>query len=173
MNLQRGRESLKRPSLINKDGELGIMDNIKKGGIWGNPIAKHLLAWMVLMAIGIAAWKMAVPVRISMQETGKTTTSLTITRNGNEQAKEESGRITTATSLQGVDQQQKSNKVEVIIEALNIRAEPSPKGLKIGKLRKGTVVQVLETNGKWLKIKTGDNKVGYISSDKRLIKVIP
>lgn len=172
MSLHRVREPQKKRSSSSKDGDSGIMDNIKRWGIWNNPIIKHLLAWMLLMAIGMTAWKMAAPVRLSMQEMGKAATSSTIIRNENVQPLRNEEQTTT-TSIQNTDQQQKTDKVEVIIEVLNVRANPSPKSLKVGKLKKGTVVQVLEYDGSWLKIKTGDNKVGYISSDKKLVKTVP
>lgn len=172
MEPQSEREILIRRSQINKNHKIGGGSDVEKGKIWDSPLLKHLLAWILLMVVGVAMWNMAAPARDYMQEKEKTATSSTVKNSDIEQSKQKS-QITTTTSLQGVDQQQKTHKVEVVINALNIRAEPSSKGLKIGKLRKGTVIQVLEVSGKWLKIKTGDNKVGYISSDKRLIKVVP
>ncbi|MDP1809374.1 MAG: SH3 domain-containing protein [Actinomycetota bacterium] len=63
------------------------------------------------------------------------------------------------------------NRVEVITELLNLRAEPNAaKKTIIGTLRKGLVIDVLERRPGWLKVKLPDGRTGFIADQSKYIK---
>ncbi|WP_283592879.1 SH3 domain-containing protein [Paraclostridium bifermentans] len=56
-------------------------------------------------------------------------------------------------------------KATVIATELNVRKGPSIENDKIGSLANGTVVEVLEHENDWYKVKLDDNQEGWISGD--------
>lgn len=56
-------------------------------------------------------------------------------------------------------------KATVTATELNVRKGPSIENDKIGSLANGTVVEVLEHENDWYKVKLDDNKEGWISGD--------
>lgn len=63
------------------------------------------------------------------------------------------------------------NKAEVITNVLNLRSEPNTNaGTVIGNLPKGTVLEVLEEQGDWLKVRLDDGRVGHVAYGPQLIK---
>ncbi|MBW2439335.1 MAG: DUF3380 domain-containing protein [Deltaproteobacteria bacterium] len=58
----------------------------------------------------------------------------------------------------------KIKKAKVTASVLNVRPDPSTKRKPIGKLKRGTSVQILDRAGNWYKIKSGDIE-GYVSGD--------
>lgn len=56
-------------------------------------------------------------------------------------------------------------KATVTATELNVRKGPSTENDKIGSLANGTVVEVLEHENDWYKVKLDDNKEGWISGD--------
>lgn len=54
--------------------------------------------------------------------------------------------------------------ISIANEYVNIRKEPSTEGEVIGKLYKGAAATIMDNNGEWLKIKSG-NCTGYINSE--------
>ncbi|CEN77692.1 SH3 domain-containing protein [Paraclostridium sordellii] len=56
-------------------------------------------------------------------------------------------------------------KATVKVNELNIRKGPSAKEDKIGSLENGSVIEILEDNDNWYKIKLEDNKTGWISAE--------
>jgi len=64
------------------------------------------------------------------------------------------------------------NKAEVVTDILNLRSEPNTNaGTVIGNVPKGTVVEVLEEQGSWLKVRLNDGKVGFVAYGPKLIKL--
>ena len=58
----------------------------------------------------------------------------------------------------------KIKKGKVTASVLNVRPDPSTRRKPVGKLDRGTSVQILESIGNWYKIKSG-NTEGYVSGD--------
>ncbi|GAA0105150.1 3D domain-containing protein [Paraclostridium sordellii] len=56
-------------------------------------------------------------------------------------------------------------KATVKVNELNIRKGPSAKEDKIGSLENGSIIEILEDNDNWYKIKLEDNKTGWISAE--------
>ncbi|CEQ22430.1 hydrolase [[Clostridium] sordellii] len=56
-------------------------------------------------------------------------------------------------------------KATVKVNELNIRKGPSAKEDKIGSLENGAIIEILEDNDNWYKIKLEDNKTGWISAE--------
>lgn len=53
----------------------------------------------------------------------------------------------------------------VIKEEVNLRAEPSTSGKKIGSLEDGTILQVSENKYGWYQVRTDEGKLGWLRSD--------
>lgn len=78
-----------------------------------------------------------------------------------------------AESSTPVNNQAKSNKAEVISQILNFRSKPTIKEKNvIAAITKGTKVKVLEDQGKWLKVQLEDGRIGFITANKKYIKLI-
>ena len=58
----------------------------------------------------------------------------------------------------------KTKKGKVTASVLNVRRDPSTNRKPIGKLKRGTNVQILDRAGNWYKIKSGQTE-GYVSGD--------
>jgi uncharacterized protein YgiM (DUF1202 family) len=73
-----------------------------------------------------------------------------------------SGTTKSATTSEG--EKSSTRRAEIIIELLNLRSAPSMSKQSItGTLKKGEVVEVLEEQPGWLRIKVDDGRSGYIA----------
>lgn len=62
--------------------------------------------------------------------------------------------------------------VEIMAPMLNFRIRPELKDeAVVTVLKKGTVVELLEEQGAWLKVKLADGRVGFISAQPNLVQV--
>ncbi|MBE0447757.1 MAG: SH3 domain-containing protein [Actinobacteria bacterium] len=139
---------------------------------WNRTTIKYSIAWFLLFFVVLIVWKMSQPVldstEIGNNEASATARSITGAVNS---------KATTITAGE-VNTKQLSlpsgeNRVQVTVEALNVRSAPNIRASVICSLTRGTVVTVESKEGKWMKIRTVYNKVGYISSDPSLTRKIP
>lgn len=153
---------------------------------WNNIITRHAIAWSVLAVVVFGIWWMAGPLLPAKQAvTGNETTSSASMVDASA-GQEAQGTIVTA--VKGVTTTtvaaspktanimslpSGTNRAQVLVDALNVRETAGKNGKVIDKITRGTVVQVLETDGTWMKIKTVNNTEGYISASPRLIRRAP
>lgn len=115
---------------------------------------KQLFAWAALMIIVV--WLV----------TNRPTAIDTTVETRNKQVSTEAVEASPAAGAGG-------NRVEIIAELLNFRAEPNgEKKNIIGTLRKGLVVDVLEKSPGWLKVKAPDGRTGFIADQGKFIKFL-
>ncbi|NCO65048.1 MAG: hypothetical protein COW32_08685 [Candidatus Aquicultor secundus] len=152
-------------------------------------IIRHVTAWFLLFMVGIFLWKMSQPVlkninAMSGQETTATAssaeTTTTIAAKGKSvkapvktPAKTVVAATTTTTGLQNMRLPSGQNRVQVLVEALNVRQAPDINSTVVTSISKGSIVEVEENNGRWLKVRTVDNNEGYISSSPALVRAAP
>lgn len=142
---------------INDSRESKLIENDSD---WQRTILKHAIAWIALIIISIVVWKMAGPILnpgVSGESTSATSTI-------NEQGME----ATDAISLPSGE-----NRVQVLVASLDIKEKAEEGSAKIGTLSKGSIVEAIDIEGKWVKIKTVDNKVGYISASSGCVRKAP
>jgi len=60
--------------------------------------------------------------------------------------------------------QDSQGKVKVTASSLNVRKGPSTSNAKVGSLKRGQTVDVLQKSGTWTKIKTSNGLVGWVSN---------
>lgn len=64
-------------------------------------------------------------------------------------------------------------RAEITTDGLNLRSAPDAnEEAIIGTLRKGLVVEVLEKQPGWLKIKLDDGRIGYVAFQEQYIKFL-
>lgn len=148
-------------------------------------VFRQVTAWFFLLMVGIFLWKMSQPAlkyfkSVSGQETTATASVVeqtsTAAANGaaiKPPVKAIVAGTTTTTRLQNMSLPSGLNRVQVLVDALNVRQAPDKNSAVIDSLSKGTVVKVEENTGQWLKIKTVDNAEGYISASAGLVREAP
>jgi len=127
---------------------------------WQRSIIKHAIAWIALAIITIAVWKMAGPI-LNPGGTGESTSTASTISEGN------------PGSVDAISLPSGENRVQVIVASLDVREKAEEGSTKIGTLSKGTIVQAVGVEGKWVKIKTVDNKIGYISASSDCVRKAP
>ena len=145
---------------------------------WGKIIIRHATAWFVLLLVGFSIWKMSEPVRshMKLENAGKETTATAVTIiQGSEQPKKD--KIKNAGKNAGKSDNQanpakSSEQVRVTASALNVREQPDINAKIITTVARGTVLQVLESSEKWLKVKTDGGIAGYVSASPTLTQKI-
>lgn len=117
---------------------------------------KQLLAWLVLLALLFVAY-------LGWQKS---------------QFKPAANREAAPVSAAQKSRQQNKKpeaalkRAEVMTTMLNFRVRPELKDENVvATLKKGTIVEVLEQQEKWLKVKLTDGRVGYISAQPGLVRV--
>ncbi|MHB8840443.1 MAG: SH3 domain-containing protein [Candidatus Aquicultor sp.] len=165
-----------------------FLDDAKNNNL-NNTIVRHVTAWFLLLMVGIFLWKMSQPIinNISPKSGQEATatalsveTTASITAKGKTvkapvkaPAKTVVAGTTTTTGLQNMRLPSGQNRVQVLVEALNVRQAPDIKSAVVTSISKGSIVEVEESNGQWLKIRTVDNNQGYISSSPALVRAAP
>ncbi|HZD60495.1 MAG TPA: SH3 domain-containing protein [Anaerolineae bacterium] len=134
-------------------------------------VIKYSTAWFLLLIIVTVVWRMSQPVRIQrMGEVGGSEASATA---GGASSTASGTTITGTAGTRQLTLPSGKNSVQVMVEALNLRSGPSMRSNVIRRLTRGTIVKVESREGKWLRVRTVFNEVGYISSDPKLIREVP
>jgi len=159
-------------------------DNLKQNKNWNRIIVRHSTAWFLLLFVLLLIWKWSEPLKIeTVSLTGEDTATATVgdslkpTPTTTIAATVTPLQSTTTTTLTLKTEQMSlpsgADRVQVMVDDLNIRSGPDANSRVIGRLSKGTIVAVESRDGKWMKIKTVENKVGYISTNPRLTREAP
>lgn len=133
---------------------------IEKDTDWQGAVLKHVIAWIALIIVTIVVWKMAGPILYPGGPGESASADLAIS--------EESPEVANPISLPSGE-----NRVQVIVGSLDIKEKPEEGSKIVGALTKGTIAQAIEVEGKWVKIKTVDNKIGYISASSDCVRKAP
>ncbi|MCL6472136.1 MAG: SH3 domain-containing protein [Firmicutes bacterium] len=143
-----------------------IFENLKLD----NVIIKHAAAWVILIIIGIAVWKMAKPLlpgNLTPGAEGESTATVSRENTQTPQGESDSSKRKELSLPTGAD------RVQVIVNALKVRTEPDINSAKLTTLSKGDVVQVLNRKAQWLEIKTVNGEVGYIKASPEYVRAAP
>lgn len=155
---------------------------------WNSIIIRHSTAWFLLLIVMVSIWKLTQPV-MEIKETGRAVfgeSTATETPEGASTAPSDVAGVTTTTMiprqttttvkpapsaelkvLSGKD------RVQVMATALLFRDGPSSSSVVKGRLSKGTIVAVEERVSGWLKVRTANDEVGYISARAGLTRPAP
>jgi len=142
---------------INDSRESKLIENDTD---WQGAVLKHVIAWIALIIVAIVVWKLAGPI-LYPGGPGESTSA-------DSAVSEESPEVANPISLPSGE-----NRVQVIVGSLDIKEKPEEGSKNVGTLTKGTIVQAIEVEGKWVKIKTVDNKTGYISASSDYVRKAP
>ncbi len=165
----------------------------EQGNDLNSTIIRHVTAWFLLLIVGLFLWKMSQPIISNFspkngQEATATAlsvgTTAAITAKGKTVKAPVKATVktppktvvagtTTTTGLQNMRLPSGQNRVQVLVEALNVRQAPDINSTVITSVSKGSIVEVEESTGQWLKVRTVDNSEGYISSSPALIREAP
>ncbi|MDP2211697.1 MAG: SH3 domain-containing protein [Candidatus Aquicultor sp.] len=149
---------------------------------WNSIIIRHSTAWFLLLIVMVVIWKMTQPVMVVRQADDDVMREATAT--GTPAVSQEPGvsttnvaGVTTTTTeppptgelkvLSGED------RVQVLAKALLLRAGPSTRSEVIARLSKGTIVAVEERANGWMKVRTVNDDVGYVSARAGLTRPAP
>ena len=113
---------------------------------------KPVLAWLGLLMI-IAWVSLSWPSAIRVRDRGATLPAA--------RTKE-----TTSTPVKT------KTRAEITAQSLNLRSVPGTGGAIIGVLKRGTIVEVMETKPDWLQIRLEDGRTGYVAFRPDFIRVI-
>lgn len=118
------------------------------------PDLKHLFAWAALILVVV--WL------------GANRPKAVSTTVGAQKKSESTGTVETSRAADAGGE-----RVEIVAELLNFRAEPSAaKKTIIGTLRKGLVMDVLARRPGWLEVKLSDGRTGFIADQDKYVKFL-
>ncbi len=137
-----------------------------------NKVVKNAIAWVILIVVGTMVWKMAAPV-LPKKPHEKIANEATETASNSAGSEKSTKDKNSNKGTGNISLPSGADRVQVVASALNVRAEPDLKSDKVTVLSKGTIVQVLDRSGQWVKIKTAQGNVGYIKASPELIRAAP
>ncbi len=147
-----------------------VLDNLIQ-----NKVAKSAIAWVVLILLGAIVWKMAEPAlpKKTNKNIGRDATGVISDPSKNGKSPKKEIPKNPNHGLGSIDLPSGTDKVQVIVSALNVRAEPSIKSNIVTTLSKGIVVRVLGGGSEWIKIRTAQGNVGYLKASPEFIRAAP
>ncbi|MDI6816141.1 MAG: SH3 domain-containing protein [Actinomycetota bacterium] len=157
---------------------------------WNSIIIRHSTAWFLLLIVMVAIWKMTQPVMV-LKEAGDGSMRESTTT-GAQAVSQEPGVSTTnvagVTKTTMIPQKTTTttkpptgeikvlsgnDRVQVLANTLLLRAEPSTRSEVMARMSKGTIVAVEERADGWMKVRTVNDEVGYISARAGLTRPAP
>ncbi|HCG99161.1 MAG: hypothetical protein A2074_08675 [Candidatus Aquicultor primus] len=158
---------------------------------WNSIIIRHSTAWFLLLIVMVVIWKMTQPVVVLKQAGDGSMRESTAT--GTPAVSQEPGVSTTnvagVTTTTMIPQKTTitteppptgeikvlsgDDRVQVLPNALLLRAGPSTRSEVIARLSKGTIVAVEERVNGWMKVRTVNDDVGYVSARAGLTRPAP
>lgn len=156
---------------------------------WNSIIIRHSTAWFLLLIVMVAIWKMTQPVMVVklvdddvMRESTATGTSVVSQEPG--VVPTSVGGVTTTTmipknttakppSTGEINMLSGKDRVQVLANTLLLRAGPGSRSEVKARLSKGTIVAVEERVNGWMKVRTVNGEVGYISARAGLTREAP
>lgn len=136
---------------------------------WKRFLKKYSAPWILLFIIVLLVWRMSQPVWNRETATAGNDDTRTVTGN----IAETTNTATGTANTQQLTLPSGKNRVQVIVDVLNMRSAPSMNASIIDRLTRGTIVAVESREGKWIRVRTVHNRVGYISSDPKLVRRAP
>lgn len=160
----------------------------KRNKDWNGIMIRHSTAWFLLLIVMVSVWKMTQPV-MEVKESGRAVlgeSTATETAAAAGTVPSDVAGVTTTTmipqkttttakpALSGeIKILSGKDKVQVVATALLFRDGPSSSSAVKGRLSKGTIIAVEERVNGWLKVRTANDEVGYVSARAGLTRPAP
>ncbi|MBS3908886.1 MAG: SH3 domain-containing protein [Actinobacteria bacterium] len=158
---------------------------------WNGIIIRHSTAWFLLLIVMVVIWKMTQPVMVlrqigdaSMRESTATGTPA-VSREAAVSTTNVAG-VTTTTMIPEkttttteppptgeIKVLSGRDRVQVLADALLLREGPSTRSKVKARLGKGTIVAVEERVNGWMKVRTVNDEIGYVSGRAGLTRTAP